>query len=208
MANLEKCQLLIVGDTQVGKTSILSRYVNGEFNANYLATVGVDFLSKDVEYDGKKIRVKIYDTAGQERYVTLAKSFFNNAEGILIVYDVTNKETFDNLKFWIQSFKSYNNEERSLPAILVGNKIDAENREVNKEEGEELGRENGFQYFETSAKTGENIEEAIKYIVMRVLGNKKAKKESNNFKNSNNSGLQNKNDKNEENGCCSGCVII
>ena len=95
----EKCQLLIIGDSTVGKTSILSRYTEGSFSPNYLATVGIDFFTKDEVFNGKIVRIKIWDTAGQERYKALTQGFFRNAHGILIVYDVTNAETFDNLKY-------------------------------------------------------------------------------------------------------------
>ena len=102
----QKCQLLIIGDSTVGKTSILSRFVDGTFNSNYLATVGLENVTKDEIIDDKTIRIKIWDTAGQERYKSLTKSFFRNAEGVMLVYDVTNLETYENLKFWLQSIQN------------------------------------------------------------------------------------------------------
>lgn len=177
---MEKCQLLIVGDSLVGKTSMLTRFVHGTFNESYLATVGIDFFSKDVNYDGRKVRVKIWDTAGQERYKTLTKGFIRNAQGIIVVYDVTNLETFDNLKYWIQSLKSYASEENiQIPAILVGNKIDSPKREVEKESGIRLAKDNDLPYFETSALTGENIDLSIKELVLKVLNSPVAKNNDN-----------------------------
>ncbi len=102
----KKVQLLIIGDSTVCKTSILSRYTNGDFNPHYLATVGLDFFTKDETIDNKIIRIKIWDTAGQERYKAITKCFFQRAQGIIIVFDVTNKKSFDDLKIWIDSINS------------------------------------------------------------------------------------------------------
>ena len=149
----KKCQLLIIGDSTVGKTSILSRYTNGEFNPHYFATVGLDFFKKDEIFDGKTIRIKIWDTAGQERYKSLTQGYFRNAEGIMIVYDVSNSDSFQNLKYWIQSIKTQINiDNEHIPAIIIGNKIDIFDREVTKEEGEKFAKEENLEYFETSAK--------------------------------------------------------
>lgn len=168
----EKCQLLIIGDSTVGKTSILSRFTNGTFNANYLATVGLDFFTKDEVINGKNVRIKIWDTAGQERYKALTKGFFRNAQGIMVVYDVTNLETFDNLKYWIDSIKTHMGEgKESVPVIIIGNKIDASEKEVKNEEASKFANEKGYKYFETSAKTGEGIEISIRYLVSEVIKN-------------------------------------
>ena len=132
-----KCQLLIIGDSTVGKTSILSRYANGTFNSSYLATVGLDNFTKDELIDNKMVRIKIWDTAGQERYKSLTKGFFRNAQGIMIVYDVTNSETFENLKYWIQSIKTQMESEiDKIPVIIIGNKVDSEEREIKIEEAQ------------------------------------------------------------------------
>ena len=166
----EKCQLLIIGDSTVGKTSILSRYTNGIFNSNYLATVGLDNFTKDEVIDNKIIRIKIWDTAGQERFKSLTQGFFRNAQGIMIVYDVTNEQTYVNLKYWIQSIKTHMGSEiEKIPVIIIGNKIDSEEREVKFEEAELFGKEQNYAYFETSAKTGHNIDEAIRHLVKEVV---------------------------------------
>ena len=131
----QKVQLLIIGDSTVGKTSILSRYTNGEFNPHYLATVGLDFFKKDEVFNGKTIRIKIWDTAGQERYKSLTQGYFRNAEGIMIVYDVTNAVSFENLKYWIQSIKTHIDIDKAeVPAIIIGNKIDIFIREEKKQD--------------------------------------------------------------------------
>ena len=167
----EKCQILIIGDSTVGKTSILSRFVNGTFNANYLATVGLDNFTKDETIDDKNVHIKIWDTAGQERFKALTKGFFRNAEGIMIVYDVTNQETFDSLKNWIQSIKDNmgNDFMERVPIVIIGNKIDSDEREVKTEDAESFCKQQNYPYFETSAKTGENIDSTVRFLVKKVI---------------------------------------
>ena len=176
----QKCQLLIIGDSTVGKTSIITRFANGTFDSNYLATVGLDNFTKDEIIDNKTIRIKIWDTAGQERYKSLTKGFFRNAEGVMLVYDVTNSETYENLKYWMQSIKNNLGENMGeIPIIIIGNKIDCQEREVSVEEAENFWKEQGFPYFETSAKTGENIDKTIKFLVKQVINFKEGNKEEN-----------------------------
>ena len=176
----QKCQLLVIGDSTVGKTSILSRFANGTFNSNYLATVGLDNFTKDEIIDNKTIRIKIWDTAGQERYKSLTNNFFRNAEGILLVYDVTNLETYENLKFWLQSIKGNMSPDMwEIPIVIIGNKMDCiKEREVNVQEAESFSKEEGYPYFETSAKTGENIDITIKFLVNKVIEIKERNQEN------------------------------
>ena len=164
-------QLLTVGDSSVGKTSLITRYANGTFKEEYLATVGLDYYTKDEIINNKSYHIKLWDTAGQERFKSLTQSYFRNAEGVLLCFDITNTDSFNNLKDWIGSIKE--NMERQnifLPLIIIGNKIDMEeSREINKENAEKFATENNYKYFETSAKTGENVDEAIKELVNQVL---------------------------------------
>ena len=172
----EKYQLLIIGDSTVGKTSILCRYTDNIFNENYLATVGIDFFTKDEIFNENTIRVKIWDTAGQERYQSLSQSYYRNAQGIMIVFDVTNLDTFNHLIFWINSIKSHITDEKNLiPMIIIGNKIDADEREVEKEEAKKFAECEKIDYFETSAKTGEGVENSIKFLIQKVMKNNKNK---------------------------------
>ena len=167
------CQLLVIGDTSVGKTSLITRYTNGTFKEEYLATVGLDFYSKEEIINNKTINIKIWDTAGQERFKALTQSYFRNAEGVMLAYDVTKSESYDNLKDWIASIKK-NLEGKNifLPLIIVGNKIDMEeSREVEKESAEQFATENNYKYFETSAKTGEGVDEAVRDLINQVLNN-------------------------------------
>ena len=165
------CQLLIIGDSSVGKTSIISRYANGTFKEEYLATVGLDYYTKDEIIDNKTIQIKLWDTAGQERFKALTQNYFRNAEGVLLVYDVTSTDSFDNLKYWISSIKE-NMEKKNMhiPVIVIGNKIDMEEaREIKRENAEKFAGESNYKYFETSAKTGVGVDDAIRELVNQVL---------------------------------------
>ena len=177
--------MLIIGDSFVGKTSILDRYANNRFNSNYLATIGLENFTKDEVINGKTVRIKIWDTAGQEKFQSLTKGFFRNAQGIMVVYDVTKSETYQNIKYWTQSIKTHlGSETDNIAVIIIGNKIDSQVREVNKEEAELYSSELGYRYFETSAKTGQNINSTIEYLVNEVLkiNKNKAKTMNNNIK--------------------------
>ena len=166
----DKCQLLIIGDSTVGKTSILSKYSSKTFNENYLATVGLDFFTKDEVIDNKIIRIKIWDTAGQERYKSLTRCFFQKAQGVMIVYDVTCENSYNNLKFWIDSLQSNLYEDiDKVPIILIGNKIDIPKRKIDKEIAKDFAIKHNCEYFETSAKTGEGVDNAIKELVKKVM---------------------------------------
>lgn len=163
----EKVQFIIVGDTSVGKTSIIKQHFEGNFQSSYLATVGVDFFTRDIEIGKKIIRVKVWDTAGQERFKSLTKNFFRNAQGVILVYDVTSRESFRSLKEWINSIYDQVGDDR-IKIIIVGNKIDLK-REVLKNEALEFCSDKRVSYFETSAKDGTGIEEAFRNITIQAL---------------------------------------
>ncbi len=164
----DKIQLLIIGNSSVGKTSLLVRYTTNNFNSNHIATLGIDYYTKDEKINDKFIRVKIWDTAGQERYKSLAYSFFRNAHGLILVYDVSNRESFEDLKSWINNIQSnLMNNEVNIVKMIVGNKIDLE-RVVMKEEGEKFAQENNYFYYESSAKDNINVEESFRLIVLKI----------------------------------------
>ena len=166
----EKCRLLIIGDSQVGKTSFLSYYANGSFNINYLATAGLELFTKDDITDNKTIRIELWDTAGQEKFYSLTSGFFHNAQGIMVMFDVTCVNSFENVRNWTESIKTHlSSEINNIPVIIIGNKIDLKERDVKTDEANKYCRELGFKYFETSAKTGENVDLTIKYLVKEVL---------------------------------------
>ena len=167
----DKCQLLIIGNSTVGKTSILSKYASKTFNENYLATVGLDFFTKDDTIDNKIIRIKIWDTAGQERYKALTKCFFQKAQGVMVVFDVTNQKSFDDLKFWLDSIKTHIYDDDYVPIVIIGNKIDLQKRVVQKKDANEFAEQHHYHYYETSAKTGDGIDMAIRELVKNVMNN-------------------------------------
>ena len=167
----EKCQLLIIGDSTVGKTSMLTRYVEDKFNSQFLATAGIDFFTKDEIFNNKKVRIKVWDTAGQERYKSLTNAFFRNAQGVILVYDVNKAETFENLKYWLQSINLNLGEKTEIKKIIIGNKIDLQ-REVSKEEAESFAKENSVPYFESSAKMNKGISESVRFLAEEILRDK------------------------------------
>ena len=167
------CQILLIGDSLVGKTCLIQRYANGIFKEDYITTVGLDYYTKQEMIKNLNVSVKLWDTAGQERFKALTPSFFRNAEGVVIAYDVTNSESFDNLKFWISSIKTNLFEKNIfIPIIIIGNKIDLEDmRDISKDVASAFAKENNFKYFETSAKTGEGVDEAFRDLVNQILAN-------------------------------------
>ena len=187
-------KILLLGDTQVGKSSFLMRYIDNTFQESYLSTVGLDFKVKNVQLDdGNTYRVQIWDTAGQDRFHAITRNYFKNAHGIILIYDVTLIESFQNVKNWIKQIKEEVTDKVSI--ILVGNKIDMENqRVVSKEEGEKMAASYGLKFFECSAKTGENVEEIFKDIVTKTVENfsKVDEKEATKLKNK----------KGQKKGCC------
>lgn len=200
------CQILIIGDSSVGKTSILTRYTNGTFKEEYLATVGLDYYSKDEIFNNKTINVKLWDTAGQERYKSLTQSYFKNAEGVIVTYDITNTESFDNLKFWINSIKTnMENKNVFIPVIIIGNKTDMEeSREIMIEDAKKFAEENKYKYFETSAKTGEGIDKAIRDLLNQILNQSGNNDEQKEFRKDSVQIKENTEEKSEKKkkGCC------
>ena len=166
----KKCRLLIIGDSQVGKTSFLSRYTKGIFNLTYLSTAGIEFFSKDEIINNRKIRIELWDTAGSEKFFSLTSNFLGNAQGIMVMFDVTNIDSFESLINWTDSIKTHlSNGIENIPVIIIGNKIDIKEREIKSIEANKYCNDLGFKYFETSAKTGENVRETIIYLVKEVL---------------------------------------
>ena len=160
-------KILLVGDSGVGKTNIMLRYLNKEFNINTKATVGVEFGSKNIIIDKKVIKGQIWDTAGQERYRAITSSYYKGAHGAFVVYDITLKESFEAVDRLINDLR--NNTDERLEIILIGNKSDLEEkRQVTKEEGEEKAKEKEVAFMETSALNCNNIEKAFNEILNKV----------------------------------------
>jgi len=165
-------KILTIGESGVGKTCILLRYTDNKFSKHHLTTIGIDFKTKQVNYFDKKIKLYIWDTAGQERFRNIAQQYYNGADGIFLVYDVTDRKSFEKISEWMKTILSYNTKEK-IGLILLANKIDSDTREVNKEEGENLAREFGIKYFETSALTNYNLNESFSCMVDEIATKKK-----------------------------------
>jgi Ras-related protein Rab-6A len=151
-------KLIFLGDQYVGKSSILNRFYQDKFEPDYQATIGLDFHSKNVNLNGNTIRLLLYDTAGQEKFKSLIPMYIRDANIILVVYDITNKDSFLHTEHWVNETKDLKREDAIF--VLVGNKIDLEeNRAVTQKEAEDFANEKGFLFFEVSAKTGEQVQE-------------------------------------------------
>ncbi|KAF6159676.1 hypothetical protein GIB67_029934 [Kingdonia uniflora] len=153
-------KLLIIGDSSVGKSCLLMRYTDDSYVDSYISTIGVDFKIKTVEIGGKTVKLQIWDTAGQERFRTITSSYYRGAHGIIIVYDVTDAESFNNVKQWLSEIDRYAND--SVCKLLVGNKCDlVENKVVDTQTAKTFAEEVGIPFLETSAKDSINVELAF-----------------------------------------------
>lgn len=163
-------KFLTLGDSMVGKTSIVLRFVDNVFYEQTKSTIGVDFKTKTINFGNKKIKIKVWDTAGQERFRTITKQYYKNAEGIILIYDVTESKTFDQIEDWVMNIMD--NKQSDAKVILVGNKIDCEERVILKEQGAELAKRFDLPYFETSASTGENVNKIFECLAEEILKTK------------------------------------
>ena len=152
-------KLLMIGDSGVGKSSLLLRFASDQFEDSYMTTVGLDFKIRTVEVDGKVVKLQMWDTAGEERFRTITSSYYRGAQGIVVVYGLDDKKSFENVKQWVEEIDRYAGE--GVVKLLVGNKCDVEARQVTREEAEKFAEELKMRYMETSAKTGENVEETF-----------------------------------------------
>lgn len=174
MNGLSSCVLFVcfyifspICELGVGKTCLLLRYANESFSPTFITTIGIDFKIKNIILDGKRIKLQIWDTAGQERFRTITTSYFRGAQGILLVYDVTERQTFLSIRNWVQQIQMH--ADVNVNKILIGNKADLkENRVVSTEEGEALAKEFNIKFFETSARQDLNVDTAFEKIATDV----------------------------------------
>ena len=160
-------KIVLIGDSFVGKTNIMSKYLMNEFHEDSKATVGVEFGAKKFDIEGKSVKAQIWDTAGQERYKSITTTYYKGAKGALIVYDITRKETFDSVDRWISEV--LNSGDKNMTMLLIGNKCDLDNqRQVTKEQGEEKAKAFKVAFLETSASSGENLDVAFEMIMKEV----------------------------------------
>ena len=180
----ERIQIIMIGESGVGKTSLIRRYTNNIFNTNHLETIGIEFFNKEERINDQIIQIKLWDTAGQEIFHSLTKNFYRKADGIIIVYDITNKESFDRIQDWVKSVYDNTDTYKEIQMIIVGNKIDLEEkREVSKEEGMKIGKYFEIDFFEASAKNAEGVRNFMIKIIEDILNNKVNNRNSINIKN-------------------------
>ena len=161
-------KLILIGNSGVGKSCILQRYIKHTFEESYKCTIGVDFLMKSIVINGQTVKLQLWDTAGQEKYKSMASSYYRGANVALIVFDITNHESFDALPLWIENFYKNGPEQKNI--ILIGNKNDLPDlRQVTQQEAEAFSQTNNMMYFETSAKEGDNIEYIFNYAAEKLL---------------------------------------
>ena len=161
-------KILLLGDSEVGKSCFLMRYSDNVFVENYISTIGLDYKLKYVQLEtGETIKVQLWDTAGQDRYRTIAKNYYKGSHGILLLYDVTKLSSFENIREWIKDIKEEVYEKAMI--FLIGNKIDkTTERKITTEQGTKLAEEYNLPFFEASAKSGENVDEIFKFLYKKI----------------------------------------
>ena len=162
-------KLVIIGDSGVGKSCILLRFADDTFTDNYYSTIGVDFRFKCVDIGERKCKLQIWDTAGQERFKTVTSAYYRGADGIIIVFDQTDRESFNNVQNWIDDISKYSTEEPAKLIIANKDDIPNERKSVKMEDISELEKKTGLEVIKTSAKTGENIDYAFKKLTQKLL---------------------------------------
>ena len=158
-------KVILIGDSNTGKTSLINRFVNKTFDEKYLCTIGVDFFMKTIEVDEQTIKLQIWDTAGMEKYKSISSSYYRGSHAAFVIFDLTNKNTFDSITKWIEAYHKSNNPQFQKNVILIGNKSDlVDSREITRAEAENFAKMNKMVSWETSAKEGNNVEEVFTYI--------------------------------------------
>ncbi|BFG19950.1 hypothetical protein CerSpe_062240 [Prunus speciosa] len=197
-------KLLLIGDSSVGKSCLLLRFADDSYVDSYISTIGVDFKIRTVELDGKTVKLQIWDTAGQERFRTITSSYYRGAHGIIIVYDVTEMESFNNVKQWLNEIDRYASD--SVCKLLVGNKCDlVENKVVDTQTAKAFADELGIPFLETSAKDSINVEQAFLTMANEI----KKKMGSQPTANKSSGTVEMKGQPIQQNGnCCETCKIL
>jgi len=160
-------KLLLIGDSGVGKSCLLLRFADDTYTESYISTIGVDFKIRTIDLDAKTIKLQIWDTAGQERFRTITSSYYRGAHGIIVVYDTTDLESFNNVKQWLHEIDRYASE--NVNKLLVGNKSDlTSKRAVSYEQAKEFADSLGIAFIETSAKSSTNVEKAFMTMASQI----------------------------------------
>ena len=165
-------KILLIGSSHVGKSSLLVRFCDDKYNEYYVSTIGVDFKLKTMAIDNELVKVQIWDTAGQERFKAITTSYYKNAHGIIIAYDVTDRNSFVSIRHWMDEIERL--AVKGIPKIVIGNKTDLESkRGVSYKEGEEIAKKYHAEFYETSAKTAENVSEVFEKMTREIIKNVK-----------------------------------
>ncbi|CAI9271448.1 unnamed protein product [Lactuca saligna] len=163
-------KVVIIGDSAVGKSNLLSRYSKNEFNMHSKSTIGVEFQTQTMEIDGKEVKAQIWDTAGQERFRAVTSAYYRGAVGALIVYDISRSTTFDSVNRWLEELKTHS--DTTVVRMLVGNKCDLGNiRAVSVEDGKKLAENEGLFFMETSALDSTNVKTAFELVIKEIYNN-------------------------------------
>ena len=179
--SINQISLITLGESSVGKSSIINRYTENEFNFSFVSTIGIDFKKKTIKIKDNDVTIKIWDTAGQELYRTCQKQYYKNSDGILLIFDVTYMKSFVLLESWITEIENETSNDNVI--VIVGNKIDLENRVIQDIDIEKFCADKNYTFFTTSAATGENINECFEYIINKAYENKCQKLLNNNIDN-------------------------
>jgi small GTP-binding protein len=160
-------KILVLGDLNVGKTNIINQYTEKKFDNNYVATLGIDFKTKNIQLNNKTIKLQIWDSVGQEKYMSISRNLFMKVQGILLVYDITNQDSFDHLDNWMKKIKEVN---EFMPIILIANKCDLEeDRVISKNEGDDFAIRNHITFIEVSACNDTHIDLAFKKLCEEII---------------------------------------
>ena len=170
-------KIVLIGDTSVGKSCLLTRFADDQFTENYVTTIGVDFRFKTMIVMDEIIKVQVWDTAGQERYRSITNTYYRGAKGILIVFDLTNPESFNNIENWINEVTVFTG--KDVIIMCLGNKSDLK-KEINKNTIDEFKKKTKLEIINVSAKTGDGDEDAFKHIIELLIKKNNDKKEENN----------------------------
>ncbi|CAL9149591.1 unnamed protein product [Musa hybrid cultivar] len=163
-------KIVIIGDSAVGKSNLLSRYARNEFNLHSKATIGVEFQTQSMEIDGKEVKSQIWDTAGQERFRAVTSAYYRGAVGALVVYDISRRTTFDSVPRWLQELNTHS--DTAVAKMLVGNKCDLEDiRDISIDEGKSLAEAEGLFFIETSALDCTNVKKAFEIVIREIYTN-------------------------------------
>ena len=167
-------KILLLGESAIGKTCLIERYVNNSFKNNYLVTIGMDIRIKKLEINNYDVNVTINDTAGQERFRSITKMVYKGADGILVGFDLTDLDSFNQVNYWIEQIEANNSKDYPISLLLFGNKCDIkESIAVKDNDIESLKKQYNLEYFSTSAKDGTNVKSAFEFLIKKILKTRK-----------------------------------